>query len=312
MSAIDDPGGRLELAWRTAPLAMDFVLDMEAASRNTSDLVNGLLFAAIQSANVAAISADPQLQLRYAMLSDTPPTDDLRRPVSVNAIAQSLRMPFETARRRVHGLAKLGVVEVTAKGVLVAQRTLGHPMFLTNVFLRHDHLKAFYLRMIGLDVFVLPPPADLPPWREPPVRLTNRLIWEYMLRAADGLGALVGDTTNGLILLAMVRENTEGLTPAEIAAWAADPPAHARPVRNSRLAGRLNLSTETLRRYVIRLADQGLCLRGPNGLAAIAPPGFRDRLDHLVLDNYGNLQRLLTRLRQFGVGAMWEAEALAA
>jgi hypothetical protein len=221
-------------------------------------------------------------------------------------------MPFETARRRVQALVKIGALEATPKGILVSHRSLGQHEFLANVFLRHEMLKAFYLEVKDLG---LPPPGPAGPptsLDDPPVRLTNRLIWEYMLRVADVLGAVVGDATNGVILLAMVRGNTGGFASDQLAAWARDPLALAHPVRNRRLADELNFSSETMRRYVIALEAQGFCVRGPQGLVAVAPPSLRSSLDRMVLDNLANLQRMFSRLRQFGVLAMWDTPAIAA
>jgi hypothetical protein len=306
-----DAEARLRLSWRIAPASASFILGIEADSRNTRDLVDGLLFAAIQAANVATITSSPELQLAYATIPDGPP-DELRRPVSVSAIANSLRMPFETARRRIQALARIGALEVTSKGVRVSHVVLGQSQFLANVFLRHELLKGFYLEAKALGV--LPPEASgpLPVWDSPPLRLTNRLIWEYMLRVADDLGSAVGDASNGLILIAMIRQNIEGLTPDELAAWARDPQALARPVRNRRLAELLNFSSETMRRYVIALETRGLCVRGPMGLVAVAPPQVRITMDRMVLDNLANVLRLFARLRQFGVLAAWDAAAIAA
>ncbi|WP_296599932.1 hypothetical protein [Phenylobacterium sp.] len=307
---LPEPDERLALAWRMAQPTMNFILNVEQASRANEDIVDGLLFAAIQSANVATISNDPELQVAYAVLADAPP-DELRRPVSVNAVAQSLRMPFETARRRVQRMVRRGALEVTAKGVRVSPWALGADRFLDNVILRHEHLRAFYLEVRSLGL-VPPEPTSQRTWDSPPLRLTNRLIWEYMLRVADDLGALVGDTTNGVIMLAMIRENISSLPPEQLAVWMDDPPAVARPVRNRKLAERLKLSSETLRRYVIALEEDGFCQRGPRGLVAMVSPSTRAALDRMVVDNLANLQRLLTRLRQFGVLAEWDAAAVAA
>lgn len=234
----------------------------------------------------------------------------------MSAIAHSLRMPFETARRRIQALVKVGALQATSKGILVSQQSLGDQAFLANVMIRHELLKAFYYEMQALGV---PPPSPPgppgpPPASDaPPIRLTNRLIWEYMLRVADHLGSAVGDATNGVILLAMIRENTRGFSMAELAAWARDPRRLGRPVRNGRLAGQLNFSTETLRRYVIALEGRGFCMRGKLGLIAVAPSGIREILDRMVLDNLANVQRMLGRLRQYGILSAWDAPiALAA
>jgi len=308
-----DAEARLRLAWRIAPATASFILGVEADSRNTRDLVDGLLFAAIQAANVATITSSPELQLAYATMPASPP-DELRRPVSISAIANSLRMPFETARRRVQAMARSGALEVTSKGVRVSHAVLGQGQgqFLTNVILRHERLRGFYLETKALGVLPAESSGSPPVWDSLPLRLSNRLIWEYVLRVADDLGATVGDASNGLILMAMIRQNVEGMKADELAAWARDPQAMAHPVRNRRLAELLNFSSETMRRYVIALEAQGLCVRGPLGLVAVASPQVRDTLDRMVLDNLANVLRLFARLRQFGVLATWDAAAIAA
>jgi hypothetical protein len=54
--------------------------------------------------------------------------DDLRRAVTLSALARSLGLPVETTRRHVVRLTALGLVERTAKGgVLVTSRQLDAP-----------------------------------------------------------------------------------------------------------------------------------------------------------------------------------------
>lgn len=297
---------RLKLAWRVAPATIAFILQVEAASRNARDIVDGLMLAAILAANVSAINNDPELQLAYATLFDAPP-DDLRRPVSISAIAHSMRMPFETVRRRIQAMVRSDAVEITPKGLLISRKALGQHQYLANALIRHDLLKAFYFEMTALGVAPPGSPGPAPAWRAPPIRLTNRLIFDYMLRVADALAAAVGDATNGVILLAMVRRNTGEFEPAELSAWAQDPAGRGRPVRNGQLAAELNFSTETLRRYVIALEAKGFCVRERRGLLATEPPEARLALDRMALANLTNLQRLFSRLSQFGVLSQWEA-----
>lgn len=309
LTPLPDAEARLRLAWRAAPATASFVLGVEAASREASDIVDGLLLAAVQSANVAPISSDPELQVAYGTIFAAPP-HSLRRPVSISAVANSLRMPFETARRRIQALIRLGALEMTPKGVLVSRAALTHPDLIANVTQRHNQLHAFYVQMRDLGILgsTRTSPSDPPTrWTAPPLRITNRLIWEYILRVADAFGSLVGDATNGIILLAMIRANTDDFSPALLGAWAADPLAAAHPVRNRRLAEEVNFSSETLRRYVIALEAQGLCMRSPRGLIALAPDNMRRAMDGMVLENLMNLQRLFGRLRQFGVLADWDA-----
>ncbi len=54
--------------------------------------------------------------------------DDLRRPVSISAIARSLNLSIETVRRKCIHLAELDLIERTANGhVIVTSRTLARP-----------------------------------------------------------------------------------------------------------------------------------------------------------------------------------------
>ena len=109
-----------------ARLTNRFALDLVKLGGFGRDVIDGLLLMAISQANVAQITRNPELQLTYATL-DQAPADDLRRPVSMSAIANSLCIPFETTRRRIQALAKLGVIQATPRGVIVLQAPLGSP-----------------------------------------------------------------------------------------------------------------------------------------------------------------------------------------
>lgn len=113
--ARDAPHSSIRVAAR---LANAFALDLVKLGGFGRDVIDGLLMCAISQANVAQITRSPDLQRTYATL-DQPPPDELRRPVSVSAIANSLRIPFETARRRIAGLSDLSIVRTTPKGVII-------------------------------------------------------------------------------------------------------------------------------------------------------------------------------------------------
>ena len=51
-------------------------------------------------ANVAHLSADPALSRRYGAI-DQPEPFEIKRPISRNAVALSLGLSYETARRRI-------------------------------------------------------------------------------------------------------------------------------------------------------------------------------------------------------------------
>ena len=100
--------------WRIGRASIGFLLDTFAASRAGGDVVDPLILAVILEANIAPVTNDPQLAPKYAALDDPPP-EDLRRAVSINAVAASLRLPYETVRRRVGRLAKLGACVITSR-----------------------------------------------------------------------------------------------------------------------------------------------------------------------------------------------------
>lgn len=303
---VPDPD-RLALARRIAPLSIDFILDIRAISRRDRDLIDSLLFATIIASNTAPLTQDPGLQLAYADLT-SPAPPQMRRPVSVNAVAQSMRIPFETARRRIRRMEKAGILEVTARGVTVPQSVLQRADFIEGIVQRHGRIGAFYreLRAAGaLDAVV----AAGGPGDPPPVLITNRLTWEYVLRMADELIAMTGDPLSSLILMKIVQHNIRGLGPDEMAAWARDPVAGGRPARTSSFAAELGLSPETARRYVMNLEAAGFLRRSTRGAVAVAPPAQAATLERMALDNLANVQRMFARLGQLGALAGYDEQA---
>jgi len=116
------------------------------------DLMGALIFAAILQANVRPISNDPNLSKAYGQIDAVPP-DDMRVPVSVNAIAESLKIPYETTRRHVNKMIKVGwCVKVGTRGVIVPATVVASPAMLKAGMQQYGHLMHFLaqLREIGL------------------------------------------------------------------------------------------------------------------------------------------------------------------
>src|SRR5689334_15297987 len=88
-----------------ARLANAFVLDLIKLGGDRRDVTDSLLRAALVHSNMAPVIRDPELQRRYATLDQDVP-NELRRPASVNALASSLNMPFETVRRRIAAMTE--------------------------------------------------------------------------------------------------------------------------------------------------------------------------------------------------------------
>ncbi|MBI2740286.1 MAG: hypothetical protein HYX38_27535 [Rhodospirillales bacterium] len=82
------------------------------------DLMNGLVFTAVRAANVQHIANT----VPAANRSILPDSD--RRPVSIAAIADSMRLPYETVRRHVAKLVREGkCIRVGRRGVVAPEST---------------------------------------------------------------------------------------------------------------------------------------------------------------------------------------------
>jgi len=299
--------------WRLTRVSLPYLLDSIAISRDGADVIDTLLLAAIGEGNLARMSRDASLQMTYAA---TPPPDDMRRPVSINAIAESLALPFETARRRIARLADKGACVIVPGGVIVPQAQRETPEFTAMCRARYERLKRFYFDLAAEKA--LPPladaarePAALPPGVEP-FLVDNRVLTDYLLRFIDNARRLVGDPLTGLMLLEMARSNTEHLTPAQMDAIVPVPERRRRPVSTVHLAKRVGLPTETARRRIAVLESEGFCRRTPQGVAVLSTGLQRPGLRELILGNAVEVERLFNRLHQLGVIARWTRAPAAA
>lgn len=279
-----------------AGLSFAFLLDEMANGVGGLDPLDALLVLAINQANIAPLTRDPEARARYGGLS-APAPDGERRPVSINAVAASLGLPFETVRRRIRRLAAEQVCVLSADGVVVPASFLASPGYLRSVMLGHERLRRFYGELRAADLTGgLPPPAF--DTDSVPVRAAARLLADYVLRASEGLMREAGNVISVLVLVALLA-----------AALTDEGQAGARPralsVRS--IAAQLRLSPETVRRHVAELMEDGLCVRTSAGLVinekTLARPGLR----LLLSDNAGNIQRLLAGLSERGVIRAWES-----
>lgn len=279
-----------------AGLSFAFLLDEMSNGMGGLDPLDALLVLAINQANIAPLTRDPGARARYGGL-EAPAPDGERRPVSINAVAASLGLPFETVRRRIRKLAAEQVCHVTADGVVVPASFLASPSYLQTVMLGHQRLRRFYgeLRVAGL-VEALPPPAY--DTDSIPVRAAARLLADYMLRAADGLMREAGNVVSVLTLVAL-------LAPALADEGRTGGAGRALSVRA--IAQRLRLSPETVRRHAGELLEDGLCVRTAAGLVITEETLARQGMRLLLVENAGNVQRLLAGLAERGVIRAWDA-----
>jgi DNA-binding IscR family transcriptional regulator len=300
-------GGEMRLLSR---LSVAFLLDLIAIARGGRHVLDTLLMTTIVQANVAEISRRADLQLAYGDAMAVPP-DEMRRPVSLNALASSLRQPYETVRRRVGGLAKQGLVELGPGGAIVPAAVLGSAEYLQSGFFAYERLRRFYYELADHHLLAELPPrnADLPPGAFP-LRTMARITADYVLRVLEASILSMGDLVDGLIFLEAFRSNVEHLPlepwgPEGLEADAMLSDELRKPVSVSGLAARLGLPPETVRRHVRRLEAAGGLERRPGGYIAPAAALARPELQQAIIGNVTNLQRLFAALAQLGVLDLW-------
>jgi len=292
--------------------ALAYLLDVIAISRDGRHPLDALLIGTISQANVAPVSARADLQIALAT-AEAPPSDDMRRPISINALATSLRLPFETVRRRVHGLQRAGYCRIEPAGVIIPTEVLITENYLSLAFQAYERLRAFHGELSNLGALTgLSPTTVEHDQGFLPLRAAARVATDYVLRAMDLAVAEFGDLVTVLLLMEIVRSNTEhlGLSP--------EPPqmvdgggrlldAHRRPAPLSRVAKRIGAPHETARRHVVPLLETGAVQRVRGGLVVPAATLAQPPTMRFMGGNAMHLRRMFAALSQLGVLAVWEA-----
>lgn len=294
----DSRGPGTATEWRSARallalrLAIEFTLDVSQVSRGDRDLLDPLILTAILEANQAVVRHDPSLAQVYGDAYTAVP-DELRRPISINALAKSLRMPFESVRRRVRVWLQTGVCVQRPDGVFVPQAVVTSPAYVARQIARVERLELFASDLERAGLLQPAGPyarslADMP-------RAADRLLGEYMLRTCDRLIGLAEGPVHGVVLLGLCVENLRlaprlhAMTPEEIA-------VAARPCTLASLARRTGMPAETVRRHLAALAETGLADRRGRDWVACAQPAQIAPLGDLVVENQNDLRRLFARL----------------
>jgi DNA-binding Lrp family transcriptional regulator len=90
------------------------------------DIRAGIVAQTIVTANTAHLDAPRGEGYRYAGIAQTPP-DEVRRPISIARLAESLGLPYETMRARVRRLIDAGVCVQLDAGLIVPGAVLERP-----------------------------------------------------------------------------------------------------------------------------------------------------------------------------------------
>ena len=106
---------------------MDYVVSIYSAILRGSrhDPIDALLLSTVAVANVAHLNADKARSQCYAGI-DSPEPMEIKRPISRNAVALSLGLSYETARRRIQRLLEEGAL-VEVDGGLVGANEQASP-----------------------------------------------------------------------------------------------------------------------------------------------------------------------------------------
>lgn len=293
------------------------LMQAAAAGRMGRDFVDALILMAVVQANIAPVTRDPDLNRAFSTLDDPPP-DELRRPVSVNAVAQSLKMPYETVRRRVRRLAETGACEFRSGGVVVPTTELRTPAHMASMLQIWEAMRAFYYRLCDAGVFDdLVSRDSRERWAansdEIPVRAVMRAGSDFVLRFADNVEQVFANLLEAVVWLAIMLGNTEALADSETGG----PGAAAndfvddslrRPARARDVAERLGAPAETIRRQVAHLLEIGFVVRVRGGLVIPAEVLSRPNATRLMHDNFVDLQRLFAQLARLGVLGLWDRQ----
>lgn len=274
------PGG----AWGAPRLAAAFVVDVANLSRQGGDILEPLVFAAIVQANQALLARDPQVRARYGDTGETLP-DELRRPISIRAVAESLQLSYETTRRRVLRMAEGGICRVTPAGAVVPQAVIASEPHAAIQRARMGRLLRFHDDLAEAGFFAAGEALERPP-PQALVRTVNRALSQYMLRTSERVIAICGGAADGFVLLGLAAANGEPQGP------------EAQPCAALALSARLGLPGETVRRRLVALQARGLARRRKRGWLVAARTRDHARLLSQVEEHEADLRRLFARLRE--------------
>jgi len=281
---------------------MGVYLDLVDLAREGGDVLGPLIEAAVLEANIADfVEHHHRAGELWALVGPAP--GEAMRPASVSAVAASLRLPFETVRRRVAVLVRRGRLVRERDGLGVAPEWLARPAARRLSQLRHERLQRIQSDVgerLGPAALELPS-GPAAPSGPPPLLFTDHLANGYMLRLSELLTAELGDPFVGFVLLNLVRANIRHL-PLEDRSFARESVAARRPARPAPLAKTLGVAPETLRRHVRLLEAAGFLVRTDDGGMLLDDQAFRSRLAHALIGvGVASIRGILGQMAQAGL-----------
>ena len=107
----------------------------------SGDLLLGLVHVTIWRENVGPFFNKAEGRGYIARRERAP--NERRRPISVRRLSASVGLPFETTRRYVSKLQRLGMVQVGKKGVIAPAEVFMHPRYADAVPRHYKHRTAY-------------------------------------------------------------------------------------------------------------------------------------------------------------------------
>jgi len=240
------------------------------------DLARGIVFLAILQAGRPRFA-----ELARRGIVAWPRSDEALKPVSVNSLAASLGLPYETTRRHVQRLTAAGLVRrVDAQGVIVPECAVTSDAFAAYA----AELHALFLKMlrglraVGFDFDSLGRgevvAADDAPDEVTPDAAVRHVVLDFVLRLVEcGVAAHDNDMMRAFVFSTIMSANAEPYTAAPGAAWdfatleQSPPESRRRPITVRELSLRIGIPYETTRRAVaVMLADKDIVRVGRGGL----------------------------------------------
>ncbi len=298
-------------AWALV-IGHDALLELWLGLDNALDPLDRLLVATVLQANVDPATTSLEDQIKYGNLN-RPMPDEIRRPVSISRLADSMDLRFETVRRRVNRLKTLGVFVTTPSGVLAPESYGNSPGNAVTVRAIDGLAERTYRHLVRHHYFSnspLPSPAHRP--EQHPYRAVARLFMTYALRMLFESRPFFGDFTNQLLVMRLNQMNTANLgfarewDPSADRAFPTIPKQLRLPVSVASLARETGMAVETTRRRLVDLAEQGICRRVEGGYITAADNINELRMS-LVSANRMNLTRLYRNCALVGALEGWDS-----
>lgn len=136
-----------------AALVGDFLLRvLEGGAEPHGSMIDALVAVAMMISNAELLTLDPELAWKYAG-AETPPPDELRRPVPLTQLAGRLGLVHETVRRRVKRFVALGWATRGRGGYLFSMARQQDPEIMrTGLVVSQRFLQLLQaLRSLGID-----------------------------------------------------------------------------------------------------------------------------------------------------------------